>query len=303
MKICNRFAKAAIVSFVIFLLLPVLPGCGRADGPIEAEVANYEPDNSRGGNLPPAIVQDDRLQESYLPDNGRQVAAPTMYEERCLTTFIETPQAVNNPFFFPAGASFIEFEGMFVPNSGVLAIFQTAYLNVRRLKEFENAHLYVIYVNQLSLDYVEHLANICPDDPWLAFYRMNPNWLHLGFFYVTDDVIYRTRAAAYTGSGLEEFIERQNVKILADFEVYGMAARDWHIAANNDGTEDIPIYGDWHRFVEVEGSQRIFRQFSGREGGTTMYERIVWEEGRGIVFYLSGVGAMREHIEFWERDR
>ena len=73
---------------------------------------------------------------------------------------------------------------------------------------------------------------------------------------------------------------------------------EFFIVCAENGTEDI-IYGvDWHRYVEVDGDKRIFRYYSDYVGGTRYYSRIVWEKGKGIVYYVSGEGSMLMHVEF-----
>ena len=196
-----------------------------------------------------------------------------------------------NTYFFPVGETSVQYEGLFTPNSDSGdEVTQSIELNIVLLSELNNGKLYALYLNQLFAEADGDPSNVMPLDR-----------LHLGLFYVTSDTIYRQRLPAFSNGG--------NFGELADLHVEGVIAElnnfndspleNWTIVSNQYGTEDILIDDEWHSFVEVDGNRRIYRFFSDYSGGTRFYERIVWQENRGIVHYRSGMGAMREHVEFW----
>jgi len=204
-------------------------------------------------------------------------------------TFLEqSGSRVSNTFFFGQGILYYEFEGTFVLANSEM-VFQSINLNIDLLKNFDSFDLYALY-----LDYPE-------TDPMDPLSIVHFDRLHLGFFGITNDTIYRLRFPAYDGVGTrEEFVARQNSNIVKQFEKYNdLLFENWTIVSNDGGTEDILIDDEWHSFVEVDGDKRVYHFFSRYEGGTRFYERIVWERDRGIVHYFGGFGSMREHVEFY----
>ena len=140
--------------------------------------------------------------------------------------------------------------------------------------EIENHDFRLNIIQMHSLDfgnlYALILDQIYTTDP---FDEIPADRRHLGYFFITPTTIYRSFAP-----------------------VLDYLTTEWSVVAHVDGHDASD--DDWNQYVEVYGNQLIFRSYSNSEG-TTFYERIVWEKGRGIVHYLSGFGSMRDHLEFW----
>lgn len=72
----------------------------------------------------------------------------------------------------------------------------------------------------------------------------------------------------------------------------------FYIVCCENGTEDIVDERGYHSFVEVDGDRRICRYYNDYYYGTKAYMLMVWEKGKGLVYYIFGEGSMRMHIEF-----
>ncbi len=54
----------------------------------------------------------------------------------------------------------------------------------------------------------------------------------------------------------------------------------------------------YHAFVEADGEKRIFRYYNDYFYGSKDYLLMVWEKGKGIVYYMHGNGQKNMHVEF-----
>lgn len=192
-----------------------------------------------------------------------------------------------NPYFFKQGTISVEYDGYFYPISGT-AIEQKTTLNIINLKDFEDGSLYALILAQLDVT-----------DP---YDKISLGREHLGFFFVTKETIYRVPLSDYDGiRDYEEFINSENNKVI---EIIQRSKNEFlsnsDIVCIENGTSDVLIDGEWHKFVKVDGNKRVFRYYSDYSSGTRYYERIVWEKGKGIIHYKSGFGSMLTHVEFGE---
>ena len=193
----------------------------------------------------------------------------------------DTKQLHKNPFFFPAGTTIVTYESSYWTCCHISGNIN---LHVSLIKEIDEGYLYALQLDQPEKGQIGCIG---------GYVQMSSERLHLGFFYVTPETIYRRRAPQdftdYADSAISMVIE----------EVENQIMDDWAIVSSNDTIGHVAIDGQWRSFVEIEGNRRIFRLFSvdSFHGATRFYERFVWEEGKGIVLYFSGWGAMRDHME------
>ncbi|MCL2253287.1 MAG: hypothetical protein FWC09_02490 [Lachnospiraceae bacterium] len=189
-----------------------------------------------------------------------------------------------NAFFFIYDNVVIEYNGFFVPLSGN-EIRQKTKLNIELIKEFDDGKLYTLMLDELNLYDMED------DDPFDQIPLENRM---LGYFYITNEQIYRY-LLPYDKIYADE--ENQNIvdKINTNKNDF---INSCDIVCSNNGTSDVADEDGWHKYVEEDGNKRIFHIFNDYEGGTRYYEKIIWEENKGIIYYRSGTGAMRMHIEF-----
>ena len=190
-----------------------------------------------------------------------------------------------NPFFFPQGTIIITYEGGFWLDNEIT---QNINLNINLIKAIDDGYLYSLHLDQLEYNG--------------PFSQLSSERLHLGFFYVTPQAIYRRRPPSPLGhsgycGNFSDYADRAKIAVIEEIENQGV--HDWGIVSSNDVVGSVTVDGQWRSYVEIEGNRRIFSFYSvdSFQGATRFYERIVWEEGRGIIHYLSGFGAMREHIE------
>ena len=264
------------VSFIaIVIILFLLMGCTSYESSIIT-------DNSYKADYPYAfydIIAPYSLIEEHKDDNEPSIA----YEPYQLDVYTE--EAHRNPFFFPHGTTIVTYEGSFWLDS---VINQDINLNINLIKEINGSYLYSIHLDQLEYDG--------------PFSQMHGYRLHLGFFYVTPQAIYNRWPPSFHMHGeynesYEDFANRVNAIVIEELENYGIDG--WSLVSSNDIVGSVATQGQWRSYIEIEGNRRIFRvtNVDSFQGATRFYERIVWEEGRGIIHYLSGYGAMRDHME------
>ena len=195
-------------------------------------------------------------------------------------SFIDEQNKYENPYFFTEDQVRIEYEGFFVPLS-CREIEENIHLNIIKIKEFEDEILYALELDQLETT----------EDP-LDEIRMGGRYL--GYFYVTPNTIYRMPLPDMNG-----FTSEQNEKIIRLIQESKVEfLSHCTVVCNEEGTEDIADENGWHEFVEVDGDKRIFHMYNDYAGGTKEYENIVWEKGKGIIYYMHGSGSMLMHVEF-----
>lgn len=192
-----------------------------------------------------------------------------------------------NPYFFKEGQSEAVYEGYFLPLS-FREIKQNIVLNIQKIEVFENGELYSLELDQLE-----------PTDDPLDSIRMGARYL--GYFYVTEDIIYRvnTGISSIDREGMtKEAVEDMNENIIKLIHEEGEDfLEECLIVCNEEGTENTADENGWHEYVEVDGDRRIFHMYNDYVSGTKEYEQIIWEKGKGITYYQHGAGNMLMHVE------
>ncbi len=184
-----------------------------------------------------------------------------------------------NLYFFQDGVSEAEYEGFFYPLS-CREIEQNVILNIVLIDTFKEGKLFTLELEQLQVT--------DPEDEITMGRR------YLGYFFVTEQTIYRMHVKDYEGFTDEQtrdIVEciKQNFNTFIDM---------CDIVCSDNEIEDYVDEDGYHTGVRVSGNQRIYYLYNEYTSGTKEYEKIVWEEEKGIVFYERGAGSMLMHIEF-----
>ncbi|MDE7062695.1 MAG: hypothetical protein K2O73_05565 [Lachnospiraceae bacterium] len=189
-----------------------------------------------------------------------------------------------NAYFFPQEQTSVEYESYIYPLSS-REIWQPLNLNIKKLKEFENGILYALELDQLEET----------DDPWD---QISMGRQYLGYFYVTEIAVYRK--AVETSDG---FTQEQTDKMIELIEKDEEAfCADCTIVCCENGTEDIVDEDGYHAYVEASGEQITYHMYNDYAYGTKPYEKIVWEKGKGIVYYVYGAGNMLMNVMLWTEE-
>ena len=181
---------------------------------------------------------------------------------------------INNPFFFDKSVSRIQYNGKYLNYD---LIEQPFFLNIVHLKNFKNGTLYVLYLDKLQVE-----------EQWDQIPAGREN---LGYFYVTKDKIYKL-------SDYNAVSEKETANVIDSIsknekQFIGQC----QLVCQDKATNETPDKDGWYQFIEAEGEKRTFRHYNDG-GGSTWYERMEWQKGKGLIYYRSGFGAGRESIEF-----
>ncbi len=185
-----------------------------------------------------------------------------------------------NPYFFRPGQREVVYQCYHCSLNGN-NIEQNIKLHITKIRELDEGILYTLELDELD-----------EPDP---YDRMGSYRRYLGYFYVTEEEIWRVYrpGVSYTAEMTEDVVRRM--------EETGLEAFDERvIVCNEPGTDSAADENGWHEYVDVEGDKRIFRLYSAYIGRTTEYQRIVWEKGKGITYYINGAGSMKRHVELWQ---
>jgi len=223
--------------------------------------------------------------EPYVQDNS-YVENESAYDYS-VDSYYEIATCHNiNPFFFSESVIFVEYEGFFYPQS-LREIWQNTKLTITKLAAYENGILYTLQINQIDTSLL--------DDPHpYGWDYISYGFEYLGYFFITNDIIYRRR----TQDGFSDEEQKSILNAFNECTENALANNSFIIVASENGTERINQEG-WYSYVSVDGDRSIFTLYhEDRHHATRHYERIVWEHGKGIVHFVTGIGAMRNHVEF-----
>lgn len=190
-----------------------------------------------------------------------------------------TSQPISNPYFFEKGITGQEYEGYIYPLSSK-EIRENVALKIARLEEFRDSELYALELKQLDVTDTEDMISMGRQ--------------YLGYFYVKDSQIYRLPVKDYAG-----FTEEQTQSIIKVIREDEKSFLDMcHIVCSEGEIDDAVDDQGYHSGIKADGNQRIYYFYNEDTSGTKDYEKIVWEKGKGIVYYQRGAGNMLMHIEF-----
>ena len=166
-------------------------------------------------------------------------------------------------FFFPEDENAVQYK--LDTTFALTELPKEAEVVISRVVEGKEGILYHIKIN---LD-VESPERYCYD--WDRF--------DLGHFYVTDTAIYLIRHEEI-GNVLDE----------EELKKIGMV-----VCQKTEKADPIKGQKGWHEWIEVQDNICEFHSYNDLVE-TGFYEAFIWEEGRGLIEYRSGFGAMRDHV-------
>lgn len=193
--------------------------------------------------------------------------------------FFKLKKAETNDFFYTKGTSTIEYNGYIYPLSCVEKK-QKVYLDVTEIETFETGTLYTLELQQIEAE--EEWGDI------------SMGRRYLGYFYVTKDMIYRRAVETYDGF-TDEQAQRWIALIESDEQAF---IEQCYVVCSEEAVPDVEHENDYHTYIEAVGDLRIFQLYNDYVGGTDDYETIVWQKGKGIVYYEHGAGGMLMHVAF-----
>jgi hypothetical protein len=160
-------------------------------------------------------------------------------------------------------------------------------LSIEKIETFDSGSLYILRINQID---VSQLDDPNPD----GWDKISYGFENLGYFFVTENEIYKSHTR-------DEFSADERAMLIHSFNESvddALLENNFVVVSSENGTEIINDDG-WYSYVTVEGDTRIYHAHHEYHNQVTRhYERIVWEKGNGIVHYVTGIGAMRGHVEF-----
>lgn len=184
-----------------------------------------------------------------------------------------------NSFFFPSGITKQEYQGYFVPLS-CNEISQNIELNIIELATLEEGTLFALELNQLQ-----------PTEDPMDIISMGRQYL--GYFYVTENIIYHKNVRNF--DGFTDEMNEEVIRLIQEDENFFTAS---DIVCCEEATPDIVDENGYHSYIEALGDQRIFRYYNDYMDGSKTYMTMVWEKEKGLVYYKCGSGDMFMHVEF-----
>lgn len=182
-----------------------------------------------------------------------------------------------NTYFYESEETIHTYEGYFYLHS-YTDLWQDVELYITRLDSFSNGILYMLELEQ------PESSN--PYDELL-------NRKYIGYFYVTDEIIY------YLPASEEGYTDENNSRVIEKIQCGGADfPEQCMIVCCENATGNIADDNGYHAYVEVDGDKRIFRFYNDYIYGSKEYMLMVWEKGQGITYYIHGNGAKNMHVEF-----
>lgn len=189
-----------------------------------------------------------------------------------------------NPFFFEDNTTQVTYDALINNLDGEEKAHELK-VNIKKLKELENGTLYRMELEQPLVD--DPIDEIC----------LGRNYL--GYYYVTEEEIYLRPLYEFndTGGYTEETDQvvidgiQKNEKDFLEEECYLVDCRE--------GTERIEDEQGWISYVKVIGNTHIYYRYNTYVSGTKGYRKIIWQEGKGMVYYLHGAGSRKMEVELF----
>lgn len=175
----------------------------------------------------------------------------------------------------------------FFPRGTTSQVYKVAFADFGPRQEEEEVTLYIteIQVFEEGTLYELKIDSDVEAPDTHAGYR--GDWRNFGLFYVQGDEIYFIRA------------EEAKDKYETAEEILNAGA----LVCSEAGEEDALGEDErgWHEFILVDGDRREYHGYSTLVE-TGYYEHFFWEEGKGLVKYESGYGALADGIEMYLMD-
>lgn len=183
----------------------------------------------------------------------------------------------SNAYFYAEEETAHTYEGYFYLHS-YTDLWQDIDLYIKKLQSFHDGALYALELEQPT-----------SSDPYDNLLDRK----YIGYFYVTAENIY------YLPVNAEGYTQENNNSIINQIKSdEAKFLERCTVVCCENGTEDIIDENGYHAFVEVEGEKRIFRYYNDYFYGSKDYILMVWEKGKGLIYYIHGNGSKNMHVEF-----
>lgn len=160
-------------------------------------------------------------------------------------------------------------------------------LNIEKLEEFENGTLYRIELEQPEVE-----------DP---IDKIGMGRSYLGYYYVTEDKIYLRPLYEYNQTGgYTEETDQAVIEVIQKDE-QSFLEEECLLVNCNEEIDRIEDENGWYSYVEVIGDTHIYYLYNSYTSGTKEYRKIIWQKGKGMVYYLHGAGARKMEVEIFMR--
>ncbi len=160
-------------------------------------------------------------------------------------------------------------------------------LNIEKLEEFENGTLYRIELEQPEVE-----------DP---IDKIGMGRSYLGYYYVTEDKIYLRPLYEYNQTGgYTEETDQAVIEVIQKDE-QSFLEEECLLVNCNEEIDRIEDENGWYSYVEVIGDPHIYYLYNSYTSGTKEYRKIIWQKGKGMVYYLHGAGARKMEVEIFMR--
>lgn len=169
-----------------------------------------------------------------------------------------------NPFFFPQGTKELRYKCEYEAVES-FEVVEVA-CEIKNLGNYENGNIYKVSFSDLPVVIEESIRDR----------------ISFEYFYVEENKIYKMQE-----EGSELHMLTTQIRELPS-----------SILVCNDTAIDDPILTEkgWHYSIHAEDDIRLYNLYTDVVE-TGYYESMVWEEGKGMISFLSGYGSMRRHIE------
>ncbi len=229
------------------IVLGIMLGCLISSGCTKN--ADHSNNNINNNSIMPGIVtpiKTDIPQNTTIPQNSDAPTKANMKE-------------VHNPFFFNTKETKLNYKGVFLFND---LIEKNINLNIKEVAALKSGILY-----ELRFDPVTGIPG---------------ERLHLGYFYVRQDKIYR----------LTPNQEKQlDLNTIEEPPIGSTIVCQYDEIKDVLGKESLGL----HSYLDVNGEKREYHSFNNQVS-TGYYESFTWEMGKGLIEYKSGYGAERDSI-------
>lgn len=160
-------------------------------------------------------------------------------------------------------------------------------LNIEKLEEFENGTLYRMELEQPEVE-----------DP---IDKIGMGRSYLGYYYVTEDKIYLRPLYEYNQTGgYNEETDQAVIEVIQKDE-QSFLEEECLLVNCNEEIDRIEDENGWYSYVEVIGDTHIYYLYNSYTSGTKEYRKIIWQKGKGMVYYLHGAGARKMEVEIFMR--
>lgn len=220
--------------------------------------------------------QSERLIESQ-PDNQAENLQSGQMEDGEIVC--------ENPYFFPQNTSLMTSEIFCIKNDTTITNYTYWFksnfkveLELHWLKQYDNGCLAKLSIVPFSYNMPDYMDET----------RMNI------YFYVTSDEIYRISYPDLQNIGSYDADMNDDILLISMLDTDEKLIDNGELVCCPEGVEDMLEEGEagTHTSVDLQGNQISYNRVDIKANGDReYYENFIWEEGKGLVGYMSGYDA------------